>query len=439
MKLGNFTVRALLPLVVFGAVAGAVQAAPATPPMSDTHVAYEVKRGDKLEALVARYMDGPDALDLIAKLNQVRNVSKLDVGRQLWFPRDRMRHEAVSARVTQLSCKQAQLILGESARALQEDDTLGQDSVLRIPAGCYASLAIQGGSKVGLPSGATVKLKVLRRNALEASPEVQIELLNGRVDLEVEKRGQKDAPFLVRTPTSVAGVRGTSFKVGFDEKSRQTQVEVQRGVVGARGLNENNELRVGAGQGLTISADGRSQAIETLPVLPRVLGLDALAAQWQVQWQRSDSVQRLHIERAAQANEAQWSAQDLPAEQPFVLTELGGYAVFFKLQAMTAGGLSSDRYDVALCKGIQRADEPGRPRCHVRFDLESLNEVHLRLTRQEGGSAVTVIDAPVQSRQAVVRGLLQGHYQWTLRAKREDGSPATWEGDFELIVGTVKE
>lgn len=425
-------------LAAFAATAVA-SAATVTPPMGDTHVAYEVKRGDKLELLVARYMDGADALDQVAKLNQLRNASRLEVGRQLWLPRERMRHEPVSARVASLSCNQAQVLRGESTRVLQLDDKLDQDSVLRMPAGCHASLNIQGGGSIGLPSGATVRLKVLRRNALEASPEVQIELLNGRIDLDVERRGSKDAPFLVRTPTSVAGVRGTSFRVGFDEKGRQTRVEVQAGVVGARGLGESAEIRVGAGQGVSINAEGRSQAVETLPPEPRILALQAVPAGWQLQWQRADSVQRLHVERAPQANDRQWAAEDVPADQPWVLAELGSYATFLKLQSFTAGGLFSERVDVALCKGIKRADEPGRLRCHIRFDLESLQEPHLRLTRSEGETVQPVIDAPVQSRQAVVRGLLPGRYQWRLSAKQADGAPLAWEGSFELLAGVEKE
>lgn len=414
-------------------------AAPLTPPMSDTHVVYEVKRGDKLEALVARYLDGPDALQQVAKLNELRNASRLEVGRQLWLPRERLRHQPVSARVASLSCKQAQLIRGDTTRMLQLEDSLVQDSVLRMPAGCHASLSIEGGGTIGLPSGATVRLKLLRRNLLEASPEVQIELLNGRIDLDVKRRGAKDAPFLVRTPTSVAGVRGTVFRVGFDEKGRQTRVEVQSGVVGARGLGESVEVRVGAGQGVSINAEGRTQAVETLPPEPRVSALESRASGWQVQWQRSDSVQRLRIERAPQANERQWAVEELPADQPFVLAELGSYAMFFKLQSFTAGGLASERQDVALCKGIKRADEPGRLRCHVRFDLESLQDPHLRLTRQEGSVAQAVVDAPVQSRQAVLRGLLPGRYQWSLSSKQPGGPDLEWEGGFDLIAAMEQE
>lgn len=401
---------------------------------NDGFVSYEVRAGDKLQQLVERYMSGADAQRRVVEINRLSNPGRLAVGQVLLLPRDRLRHVPVQAKVSKLSCTQLTEIRGDQSRPLRLDDLVDQGTVLRVPSACQAVLSIEGAGMLSLPAGASLRLAVLRRNALEPSPEVQIELLDGRINIEVQRRGLKDAPFNVRTPTSVAGIRGTVFRIDFDGQSRQTRVEVTQGVVGARGLKEAKEALVGAGQGVVITAEGRTLDVETLPPLPRVTAMTAATSEWRAAFERADSVSLLRVERSEHVNGSGSTVRELPGQEDLVLGELTTHAVFLILQTQTAGGLRSERYPVALCRATGTAVEVEPLRCHVRFDLASFQQAHLSLLRAGPGPQVTVIDAPVQSRVAIIRGLTPGEYRWQIRTRDEDGRELVSEGQFELMA-----
>jgi hypothetical protein len=99
-------------------------------------------------------------------------------------------------------------------------------------------MLLEDSSVIRLPSSAAVKIAILRKNALESSPEVQLDLVRGRIELEVYKGRAQTTPFEVRTPLSITGVRGTEFRVGYAPAEQTGQVEVLGGVVQAMGLSD---------------------------------------------------------------------------------------------------------------------------------------------------------------------------------------------------------
>jgi hypothetical protein len=59
-----------------------------------------------------------------------------------------------------------------------------------------------------------------------------LELRSGEVESQVTHATKKDDRFQIRSPSVVAGVRGTRFKVAYDSDARTTAVEVLDGAVG---------------------------------------------------------------------------------------------------------------------------------------------------------------------------------------------------------------
>ena len=92
-----------------------------------------------------------------------------------------------------------------------------------------------------------------------------------------ERYGKPGASFEVKTPTAVAGVRGTGFVVLVDDDGKRTRVVGLYDTTWVRGIGDvrgRYEVRVGPGQITEVLADGR-------PSRPRDLAkgeLDALVA-----------------------------------------------------------------------------------------------------------------------------------------------------------------
>jgi len=111
---------------------------------------------------------------------------------------------------------------------------------------------------------ARAKIVMVDNNEINVSPESQIEIQNyeydpaagkkdvllnviyGKVRAKVEQKydGTKSSKFQVKTPSAVAGVRGTDFLTGFDKKSGNSQVvtfhgKVEFGLPGPNGTIAN--------------------------------------------------------------------------------------------------------------------------------------------------------------------------------------------------------
>ena len=86
---------------------------------------YEMKQGDTLLALVAKYFSNPDALNEIVRVNQIKNVYKIPVGQKLVFPRVMLNFYPSQAHVTSIDCHESIYLAGQQ-KELHLGDALVQ-------------------------------------------------------------------------------------------------------------------------------------------------------------------------------------------------------------------------------------------------------------------------------------------------------------------------
>ena len=225
---------------------------------------YRVKSGDTLHALLDRYVLSSNLLPELLQANPGINPDELRIGQILVIPRHLIRYTPSRAIVAYSKCASA-IFLADSKKELKLGSVIVQGDVIQVPALCDMSLQFEDGSIVRMPSGGTIKVALLRKSPLEKSPEVQLSLQDGRVEVRVPKRQSGDAPFGVNTPNSVAGVRGTEFRVGFDSASGTGKVEVSSGVVATKGVMDIEEAGVTAQKGVLIPKMGFAGEVEDLP------------------------------------------------------------------------------------------------------------------------------------------------------------------------------
>lgn len=106
------------------------------------------------------------------------------------------------------------------------------------------------GDKIITLKDSRAKISMSDRNVINISPDsvltiakyendpksnvrnVELELAQGKVRNNVEQKYDGDkSKFIIKTPTAVAGVRGTQFLTSFDVKTRVTEVVTFKGVV----------------------------------------------------------------------------------------------------------------------------------------------------------------------------------------------------------------
>ncbi|MBF3455037.1 FecR domain-containing protein [Burkholderia pseudomallei] len=197
-------------------------------------VDYTTRSGDTLYDVSARYLQGTDDWPLVAQLNDVPVPKHLQPGVVLKLPAARLRKERLSARVIAAHGTVESAGRGSAQFApVAVDATLTEGDRLRTGSNAFVTLELSDGTHLSLPPDSQIDLATLRRTVLTGTLERVIDLRRGSVDSEVTHLKKKDDRFQIRSPSVVAGVRGTRFRVNYDKDGRaSTTVEVLDGTVG---------------------------------------------------------------------------------------------------------------------------------------------------------------------------------------------------------------
>lgn len=89
----------------------------------------------------------------------------------------------------------------------------------------------------------------------ENSGKIKIDIMDGSALFEIENKLNSDSSFSVATPNAVFSVRGTEFRVDYDEETGESQLLVYKGVVAVDYEDGRASEEVNAGEGRLITAD----------------------------------------------------------------------------------------------------------------------------------------------------------------------------------------
>ncbi len=266
--------------------------------------------------------------------------------------------------------------------------------------------------------------------------EVEIELLGGRVALDVPKRQLGDAPYQVRTPSSLAGVRGTKFSVGFNAEQHNSQVEVNHGDVAAHGNADQANRSVRDNMGVAIDALGRAGEVESLPAAPSFKDAEKQAnpSRVKLNFNVLNPEIKYILSRSENANFVGRTEFDVMSNPVIEDKNLALKASFYQWVSISKTGLIGPAKVYGLC-----LVETPQKKCNVNFNVHGVKAVDMRLQRynSERDSFDDVINASFNTSkndQLLFRGLPEGRYQWHLAYTIEGGVKVEKTSDFDLIV-----
>lgn len=220
---------ALFPLARSVEARESASRAPAPPPETTPYV---TQPGDSLYNIATRYLHSPDDWKKLASINRVSAPRSLQPGTTLRVPVALLRQDSLSAKViaangpVQHAFHDGPLLPVKAGSSLVEGDRVqtGHDG--------FATLELADGSHIVLPPDTALDLATLRQTALTGATDRVVNLQRGGVSSEVTHATKKDDRFQIRSPSVVAGVRGTQFRVSYDRSNGATAVEVLDGAVG---------------------------------------------------------------------------------------------------------------------------------------------------------------------------------------------------------------
>ncbi|MFC6311879.1 FecR family protein, partial [Paraburkholderia dipogonis] len=226
----------LLAITCFAPVQASAQTSRAPKPRAKAaapaYVSYLTHEGDTLYEIAGRYMRDPSDWAVLSRLNHVPAPRRMPAGIALLLPADKLKQEQESARVIATSGP-AEHAFGKNPYVpLAEGTKLGEGDRVRTGDNGFVTLELPDGSHVTVGQNGLLDIGTLRRTTLTGAGDRLLELRNGEVESQVTHATKKDDRFQIRSPSVVAGVRGTRFKVAYDGGAQTTAVEVLDGAVG---------------------------------------------------------------------------------------------------------------------------------------------------------------------------------------------------------------
>jgi hypothetical protein len=271
LTLANFAPFALA-FVAMGSAHTAVWAA-----ITEPYISYTVKSQDTLQGLSRSLLNEPSKWSEVAKLNGLKNPNLIQPGQVINIPKS----------LVNLS-SQPRIAAPGTVLSTEGDVTIGGQKVQAgapVPEGARVQTGPNSSAVVQLGDGSRMQLMpktlaevvtqhgyALRDPASSASTtwfSGAIRLVEGVLDTLANKQASRMTPLTVTTPTSVVGIRGTHFRVAYeDPASGAARTEVLEGKVRTDNSAQNVGADIGGGFGAAIKPQDREvKVVALLPAL----------------------------------------------------------------------------------------------------------------------------------------------------------------------------
>lgn len=269
MNTMNFPFR-WLSLVALLAAAPA-SAAPVSADADTPEWRYTVRPGDNLIGVSARYLARPGDWLKVQRHNRIANPRRLVPGSALRIPLAWLRHEPAPATVAAVTGLVRVSLPDAAERALLAGEQLSSGAVLSTAANSSATLRFADGSVMVLQPAARLSLDTVSVYAGGGMVDTRLRLQQGRVEVSANPGRTPGSRLQVITPSAVAAVRGTRFRVAADAAA--TREETLEGEVGLAASGQ--QVSVPEGQGTLAEAGKPPRPPVALLPAPDVSSLPA--------------------------------------------------------------------------------------------------------------------------------------------------------------------
>lgn len=409
----------------------------ATQPLTDNanggEWTYTVRPGDTLVSLTQELLEPRRRAADLLRHNQLADRAELYPGQIIRIPVQWLRQQPEPAIVTGVTGHA--LYRSPSSpqyQPLRNGTRLNVGDELRTDQG-HVTLELADKTTLRVGPGSTLVLNRLTRFGRTGMADTRLRLERGQVDTRVTPFVDKGSRFEIETPSAVAAVRGTVFRL--QEAQDQTRLEVTEGEVLFRHRQQTRDVL--AGQGIVASTLGLGE-IKTLPQPPQLLEtpeqIDKLPAQFR--WAHAQT----HFRSDVMVVNA--VTGELVLQQQGLLTELelgalnnGDYRI--ELASLDDAGWRSATQSHAFTVGLNaRPARPVAPTSGGTVEDERPEFIWQTSTAHERGRIEIALDdqfgnviarSPWQQEGRTRPGsaLAPGHYFWRVVTQAGGTSEAT--------------
>ncbi len=245
---------------------------------TEPFITYTVKQGDTLQALSRNLLADPKKWNALARLNALKNPNLINPGLVLDVPRSMINFANQPKLATSGVLQSANGTVTINGAVAQAGATVPEGARVQTAAGSSAVVKMSDGSTVQLMPRTLAEVATQHGYAMKDPASSisttwfsgAIRLVEGVLDIAADKAAKRNQPLNVVTPTSVVGVRGTQFRVAYEDPATRTaRTEVLEGNVRADNSAQAVGADVGGGFGVAIKPNERDiRVVALLPALP---------------------------------------------------------------------------------------------------------------------------------------------------------------------------
>jgi hypothetical protein len=403
----------------------------------DRFVTYRMERGDTLISVQQRFLKRGDAIATIARLNRITNVRRIPIGTVLRLPRDL------------LAWRPAQIAVRSFSGPVTIDDAdpvigapLAEGAVVRTGRNGFVAFQSADGAAIALPSNAHAKLKRARIYALRDLRDVEFSLLEGRGEVQVPALRSEER-FRTGTPVAVTAVRGTQYRIAYDDAAALGITEVTEGTVEVASGEVRRETPEGFG--VAARAAGLSAPEALLPPA-------AIAAPGAIQLGETvgfavaapPGAQASRTQIARDAGFLEMVVEDVGADGEARFADLADGRYFVRARAIAPSGIEglSETFSFRRKRlGAEAMVEPSVLADGFRFAWAPQGQgiIHFAFRLWREGEADTPLydEIALPGSATIITGLEPGSYVWrvaAVEADAEDGLLKVWGPEQSLTV-----
>lgn len=226
-------------------------------------ITYYAQPGDTLMSIAQRWTAKSGNWITLGKINSINKDSNIPIGTPILIPAELLPDEPTIAIVIARSGSITALAADGSSAKLEIGGRVSEGMQITTGANSFLTISLTDESRISLPSNSSVLLTKLRKSAYTSSPRTEVKLLRGRVVSRVSPLDVNKGRFEVHTPLSVAGVRGTHFRVNLG--AHRVTTEVLEGQVAVGSPQAPAARMLLSAKGNIITRDAVGSPIDLLP------------------------------------------------------------------------------------------------------------------------------------------------------------------------------
>jgi hypothetical protein len=209
-------------------------------------VELRVEKSDKLIKLCNKYLENPKRWHEVARFNHMKNPDMILPGQRVKFPVQLMAGIPLDGKVTFVygdvkvqKNEKSELI------SLNPGDTVPRGSRIQTGKSSSAELTFEDRNSIFIKSNTILGITTSEKKGSTYTIN-NFYLQTGKAITKIKEATGSNSRILINTPSAVASVRGTEFRVSVDE-TLSMRTEVLTGNVGVSAMNQTVKLKEGEG------------------------------------------------------------------------------------------------------------------------------------------------------------------------------------------------